>query len=82
MRLERPDHRTRWRVPFRSVRRYSLIVVLVVIAGRARARCVPDRQPDPSPAVIDYRRGDPSFACACRLAAGASGIEAIVRVRR
>lgn len=82
MRLGRPDYRVRWRVPFRSIRKYSLVVVLVVIASRARVHCISDRQSDPRPAVVDCDRGDPSFACACRLAAEVLAIEAIARVRR
>lgn len=70
MRLERPDLQVRRRVPFRAIRKYSLAVVLVVMASRARARCIPDPRPDPRPAAINHRR-------AVNLV-----VEAVTRVRR
>lgn len=48
--LRRPDLRVRRRVPFRSIRRNSVLVAIVLVIGNARVRCVPDRQPDPCPA--------------------------------
>jgi hypothetical protein len=82
VRLARPVLRVRWRVPFRTLRSYSLVALLVLAAGRARVRCIPDRQPDPHPAVVDCGRCDPFFACACRLAAETLVIETITRVQR
>ena len=80
--LRRPVLRVRRRVPFRAIRSCALLALLVMIVGRSNARCVPDRQPDPSPSLVDCSRIDPLHVRACGVLDEAFILEAISQARR
>lgn len=74
--LTRPDLQSRRGFPFRAV-----VVLAVLAAGWFHVRCIPDRQPNPQPAVVDCTRDDLSFACTCQLAAETALLKMIAQVR-